>query len=327
MILLLGASGYIGQAFADELRRRGEPFIPLSRRAIDYTRFEILFDYLRKISPSFLINAAGYTGRPNIDSCELERAESLQANSVFPQIVAKACYMTNTPWGHVSSGCIYSGIKRYGNGSWWIERDLNKAETRQLFFEEPERFRPFTELDEPNFSFRHTPCSFYSGTKVLAEETLREFANNYIWRPGIVFDQVDASRNFLSKIQRYPKVHDSVNPLSHRGDFVRACLDLWERSSAFGIYNVINPGVITTRQVAETIERVLSPDCRFEFWQDDEEFYRCAAKAPRPASVISGAKLLATGVRMRSVEDALEDTLERWRSTTQPDGQVALAHW
>jgi len=58
MILLLGATGYIGQAFARALRRRKDSFIPLSRNAFDYTRFEFLFDYVRKIGPDLVINAA-----------------------------------------------------------------------------------------------------------------------------------------------------------------------------------------------------------------------------------------------------------------------------
>jgi len=328
MILLLGASGYIGQAFADELRRRGVPFIPLSRRAIDYTHFEVLFDYIRKVNPSFLINAAGYTGHPDIDSCESERGKTLMANVVFPQVVAKACYMTNTPWGHVSSACIYSGARRFEDGGWRNETDLNNEETRQLLCEEPERFRPFTELDEPNFSFRHTPCSFYSGTKVLAEETLRGFGNNYIWRPGIVFDQIDESRNLLSKLQRCAKIHDCVNPLSHRGDFVRSCLDLWERSSPFGIYNVVNPGAISTRHIAEMMERMLPLDRRFEFWRDDAEFYDCVARAPRPGCLLSAAKLLAAGVRMRPAQEALEHTLARWSSPAQVETQmVPVESW
>ena len=62
MILLLGASGYIGRAFASELRRRGHSFIPLTRRAFDYSRFDFLFDYLRTMKPVFLINAASYSG-------------------------------------------------------------------------------------------------------------------------------------------------------------------------------------------------------------------------------------------------------------------------
>ena len=60
MILLLGASGYIGRTFASELRRRGHSFIPLTRQAFDYYRFDFLFDYLRTMKPVFLINAASF---------------------------------------------------------------------------------------------------------------------------------------------------------------------------------------------------------------------------------------------------------------------------
>src|SRR5258708_4953287 len=103
MILLLGASGYIGQAFARELRRRGSCFIPLTRKAIDYSQFGLLFDYVRKMRPTFVINAAGYPGKPNVEACEPAREETLYANTLLPQTVARVCLMTNTPWGHVSS--------------------------------------------------------------------------------------------------------------------------------------------------------------------------------------------------------------------------------
>jgi len=69
MILLLGASGYIGQAFAGELQRRGQKFIPLARRETDYTRFDVLLKFLKANPPAFVINAAGYTGKPNVDAC------------------------------------------------------------------------------------------------------------------------------------------------------------------------------------------------------------------------------------------------------------------
>src|SRR5437879_3528494 len=125
MILLLGATGYVGQAFATELRKRGCEFIPLTRKTLDYTRFETLFDYVRKTKPDFVLNAAGYTGKPNVDACEFARAETVQGNALFPQTVARVCFMTNTAWGHVSSGCIYSGAKVEENGALFVERDLN----------------------------------------------------------------------------------------------------------------------------------------------------------------------------------------------------------
>src|SRR5271170_6392883 len=84
MILLLGASGYIGRAFASELRRRGHSFIPLTRRAFDYTRFDFLFDYLRTIKPVFLVNAANYCGHPPEAGCEAEREQAMSANALLP---------------------------------------------------------------------------------------------------------------------------------------------------------------------------------------------------------------------------------------------------
>jgi dTDP-4-dehydrorhamnose reductase len=313
MILLLGATGYIGQAFSDELRRRGRLFVPLTRKALDYTNFDILFDYVRKIKPTFLINAAGYTGRPNVDGCESARGDTVQGNTLFPQMVARVCFTTNTPWGHVSSGCIYSGAKVAQNSHVLIEKDLTEPRLRRLFEEHPDRFLGFRELDEPNFSFRSPPCSFYSGTKALAEEVMENVGQGYLWRLRIPFDEFDHPRNFLTKVQRYPRVYDNVNSLSHRGDFVRACLDLWERRAPFGTYNVTNPGAVTTRQVVDLIEKILKPDRAFQFWKNDREFYTLAAKAPRSNCILDVSKLLGAGVRIRSVHDALRNALQNWQ--------------
>jgi dTDP-4-dehydrorhamnose reductase len=314
MITLLGASGYIGEAFAKELQRRGWVFDPLSRSQVDYTDFGTLQAYLRDRKPEFLVNAAGYTGRPNVDACETARADTLQGNTLFPQTVAHACEVAGVPWGHVSSGCIYSGAKVQGpDGLWRVEKDLTRLELRQSFEQQPERFAGFTEEDEPNFSFRQPPCSFYSGTKALAEESLRGAKSLYVWRLRIPFDQVDNARNYLSKVQRYPKVYDNINSVSHRGDFACACLDLWALRAPFGTYNVTNPGAVSTRQVVELLSRRLGLSRRFEFWENDEEFYRVAAKTPRSNCILDPSKLLSAGVRIRSVAEATEDAMARWQ--------------
>jgi dTDP-4-dehydrorhamnose reductase len=314
MIALLGASGWIGQAFVEALQRRGRPFITLSRSKADYTQFPVLLDFLRARKPTFLINAAGYTGKPNVDACEVERADTLQGNSLFPAMVAHACMAAGIPWGHVSSGCIFSGAKIPENGSFRAEKDLTVPAMKELVRINPEKIRGYTEKDEPNFTFRQPPCSFYSGTKALGEEAVAGLGQNYIWRLRIPFDEIDNPRNYLTKVQNYSKVYENVNSLSHRGEFVQACLDLWELRAPFGIYNMTNPGWITTRQVIEMIERILRPDRKFEFWASDEEFYRVAAKTPRSNCVMDVSKLLATGAKFRPVTEALEDSLKRWAS-------------
>ena len=69
------------------------------------------WNYLRANQPEFVINAAGYTGKPNVDACEIAQADTLAGNTLLPQTIAHACAAAGIPWGHVSSGCIFSGAK------------------------------------------------------------------------------------------------------------------------------------------------------------------------------------------------------------------------
>ena len=315
MVILLGSTGYIGQAFLQAIAKRGWAVQAPTRQQVDYTNFQALRTYLQATRPSFLINAAGFTGKPNVDACEINRADTLQGNTLFPAMVGHVCASLSIPFGHVSSGCIYSGAKIAINGETRIERDLTAPEVRKVIDKNPEAIRGFTEEDEPNFTFRQPPCSFYSGTKAMAEEALRVLPENYIWRLRIPFDHINSPRNFLSKLQYYPKVYNNVNSLSHRGDFVRACLDTWERKAAYGIYNVTNPGFVSSAQVVTMIQRILQPARAFKFWSDDAEFYAQAAKTPRSNCVMDVTKLLKAGVKMRPVEEALDEALTTWVQT------------
>jgi len=313
MILLLGGSGYIGEAFAAELRRRKSDFITLARKEVDYTRFDRLLEVLRARKISFLINCAGFTGKPNVDACELDKAGTLLGNALLPQTIAHACLTAGIPWGHVSSGCIYAGAKISENGIVRVEKDMTRPELHALAEKKSPALLGFTETDPPNFSFRDLPCSFYSGTKALGEEAIAGIGQSYVWRLRIPFDEFDNKRNYLSKIQRYPKVYENVNSVSHRADFVKACLDLWERRAPFGTYNVTNPGYVTTSHVVGLIEKYLKPARKFEFWQNDEEFYKIAAKTPRSNCVMDVSKLLSAGVKIRPVEEAMDDSLKNWQ--------------
>ena len=312
MILLLGATGYIGQAFKKALQERGESFVSLSRSQVDYSKFEPLLAWLKANKPSFVVNAAGYTGKPNVDACETAKADTLQGNTLFPAVVAHACAALDIPWGHVSSGCIFAGAHVDLGHGWQVEKDMTRAEVRALAEKSPDKIRGFNETEEPNFSFRQPPCSFYSGTKALGEESIAGVGRSYVWRLRIPFDEVDNARNYLSKVQRYAKVYDNVNSLSHRADFVNACLDTWKLRVPFGIYNVTNPGFVTTAQVVEMIKRVLKPSRDFAFWESDEEFYKFAAKTPRSNCVMDTYKLTGVGIRLRPADVALETSLKTW---------------
>ena len=64
------------------------------------------------------------------------------------------------------------------------------------------------------------------------------------------------------------------------------------------------------------IQKILEPARTFEFWADDAEFYRLGAKTPRSNCVLDVSKLLATGVTLRPVEEALTDSLQHWTINT-----------
>lgn len=276
----------MGTAYQNLLQGKGIPFRNLRRAEFDYTDAAALTDLLRREKPDFLINAAGYTGKPNVDACELHKTECLFGNAVLPGRIAAACEAAGVPWGHVSSGCIYTGARPDGSG--------------------------FTETDAPNFSFRTDNCSFYSGTKALGEEVLAGRPDVYVWRLRIPFDRHEGPRNYLTKLMRYQRLLEATNSISQLQEFVAATFACWEKRVPFGTYNVTNPGQVTTHEVVELIRQ--SGVCRkdFAFFKDEDEFMHTAAKTPRSNCVMDSTKLHATGITMTEVHEAIARDLARW---------------
>ncbi len=287
MIYLLGGSGYVGEAYQSLFRRKNIPFKNLRRAEVDYTDVATLTAALEADRPEFLINAAGYTGKPNVDACEDHKAECLFGNAVLPGRIAAACAAAGVPWGHVSSGCIYSGRRTDGAG--------------------------FTEVDTPNFSFRSDHCSFYSGSKALGEEVLAGVDNVFVWRLRIPFDHRDGPRNYLTKLLRYQRLLDAENSISQLHEFVAATFACWEKRVPFGTYNVTNPGHVTTREVVDLIKASGVSTKDFEFFSDEAEFMATAARTPRSNCVMDTTKLTQAGITLTPVHDAIRQALADWQ--------------
>ncbi len=288
MIYLLGGSGYVGHEFQALLAKKGIPFRNLRRADLDYSNPALLTETLKRDQPEFLINAAGYTGKPNVDACEIHKTECLMGNAVLPGNIALACEQAGIPWGHVSSGCIFSGSRPDGAG--------------------------FTEADEPNFSFRRNPCSFYSGTKALGEEVLAGHPNMFIWRLRIPFNNIDNPRNYLTKLIRYQKLLAAKNSISELGEFCASCFACWEKRIPFATYNVTNPGHVTTHEVVDLIRKSGVSKKEFSFFESEEQFMQVAAKTPRSNCVMDSSKLESTGIHLTEVHEAVARSLRNWKT-------------
>ena len=284
-MIVLGSTGYIGSKFINFFDALGHEVMGVSRSEVDYANHETLRSWLKSRNPRFVINSAGYTGKPNVDACELAKAECLSGNAVLPGFIREVCEDLNIPWGHVSSGCIFSGRRPDGKG--WAEED------------------------EPNFSFRSPPCSFYSGTKALGEEVLEGAKNCYIWRLRIPFNSGRSPRNYLQKLLNYDFLLEAENSVSHLDEFVQKSIECFEKEVEPGIYNMTNSGSVTTSQVTEWMLEEGVTDKQFQFFEDEQHFMNKAAKTPRSNCVLDTTKSEKAGIGMRPVEEAMRESMQK----------------
>jgi len=290
MYIILGKNGYIAEAIIKELKSRDLPHISLSRTDVDYTNkcdfdLYVLKNFNRNILEGdniIVVNCAGYIGKPNVDACELAKADCVEGNVLFPAMLSQLCADRGYQYVHISSGCIYGGYEKH-----------------------------FTEEDSPNFDFQNG--SFYSGTKALAEKVVIENSpSSYIFRLRIPFDKYASPRNYLTKLLTYDNLLDAENSLSHRGDFAKYSIQLIEQNVPKGIYNITNKGSVTTQQVVELIKKHKLSNKDFQFFTNLDDFMQ-QITAPRSNCVLDTSKI-EQYIKIRTAEQALEDALSKYKA-------------
>lgn len=204
MVTLLG-HGYIGAAVAKELDKQS---IPYSWQSHDNWQ----------PTGAAIINAAGYTGVPNVDACEVNKDECIRGNILHPLNVNMRA--EGLPVVHVSSGCIYTGYEK-----------------------------EWTEDDVPNFNFSNG--SFYSGCKAMAEGLLRGLPKTTILRVRMPLGVEKHPKNLITKLSQYESLIDQRQSVSFVDDVAKAAV-FFSQNAAYGVYNVVN-GALTIRQIADAM--------------------------------------------------------------------------
>jgi UDP-glucose 4,6-dehydratase len=283
-IALLGSNGYIGSNFNLFLNNKNLQVFPITRKNCDLLDKDKTYKTLKSINPDYIINCAGYTGKPNVDACEANKELCWQQNYTLPKYLAEICKDLNKKWVHISSGCIYYGTKNK-NG--------------------------FTEKDESNFSFDNPPSSYYSGTKAIAEDYLKSYDNVYICRLRIPFNNKKYPKNYITKLLNYNKLLNATNSLSNTEEFIKACYFLISENCDTGIYNITNTGSITTKQVVKLLNKHIT-DKKFSFFKNEIEFYKIAAETPRSNCILDNAKLRKTGFKIKHIDEAIEEAISSY---------------
>jgi dTDP-4-dehydrorhamnose reductase len=109
-VVVLGASGLLGQALLRELQRRGRAAVGLSRRTgVDLTRLQspqALAQVLEPLAPQLVINAAAWT---QLDRCEADPQGACALHARLPGVLAAWSQDTGVPWVQVSTDHYFSG--------------------------------------------------------------------------------------------------------------------------------------------------------------------------------------------------------------------------
>jgi nucleoside-diphosphate-sugar epimerase len=107
---------------------------------------EAVQNELERIKPTHVLNAAGSTGRPNVDWCEDHKEETIRNNVIGTLNLADCCYERGIHITVFATGCIYAYDETHPIGG-----------------------PGYLETDKANFN-----GSFYSETKAHVEEVSRE---------------------------------------------------------------------------------------------------------------------------------------------------------
>ena len=289
-ILLFGSNGYIGSEFVSQL-------LPLTN--IQFIRllpsrksdgggysFKELDGLIKGIKPTVIINCAAYVGGNSIVNCEDHKDQAIQSNIIFPQMLGEICRERNIIFGHLSSGCVFNGYPTDG----------------------------YEEDDVRNMTF-DSKCSFYTGTKAMAEDCLNRVEKKYIWRIRLPFDEINHPRNYLTKLMNFDKLIVASNSISNRKELVSACIECIMESVPFGIYHVTNPGGIRTDEITSMIKNILKIDKDFQYFESIEAFDKIST-IPRSNTILNTDKLAKTGIKMTPVHDSVENTLKNWKWVT-----------
>lgn len=255
----------MGSAIVAECVRRGLHWTQGRRECVGYVMNQLA-------AADLAINAAAYVPLPTVDACKNDPDATILGNVMWPAILRDACFVHGIPMVQLSTACLFDEAREY------------------------------TETDPPTRGWNGY-CGTYVGSKRLGEKVVIEYEKHYILRLRLPFDEVDHPRNYLSKLASFERVFEHQNSLTHRGDFAKWALDLWEKKASFGTYHMVNTGQIhATGMVITMSGRGLIPKM--------PEF----VKSPDTTGArLSNDKLVAAIGPVRDVYEAVAQSIANWR--------------
>jgi dTDP-4-dehydrorhamnose reductase len=218
-ILITGASGTLGRAFARICQKRNLAYRLLSRHDMDITDPDAVERALVRYKPWAVVNTAGYV---RVDEAEDDAERCLRENTIGAAVLAAACARLDIHLTTFSSDLVFDG-------------DLD---------------RPYVESDATQ------PLNVYGRSKAEAEQrVLDRHPGALVVRTSAFFGPWD-KHNFvtlalqaLERGESFRAASDLVVSPTYVPDLVHTCLDLAIDGEA-GIWHLANAGAVSWAELA-----------------------------------------------------------------------------
>ncbi|HUQ31878.1 MAG TPA: family 1 glycosylhydrolase [Pyrinomonadaceae bacterium] len=197
-LLITGATGTLGRAFARLCELRGLSYRLLSRSEMDIADDAAVNRAFAEHEPWAVVNAAGYV---RVDDAEREIERCARENTLGPKILAKACAKHSAQLVVFSSDLVFDGTQKenpyvessrtaplgaYGRSKASMEREVTSAHPSALVIRTSAFFGPW---DEYNF--------VAAALRALGSGQTFRAANDSVISPTYVPDLVHAALDLL----------------------------------------------------------------------------------------------------------------------------------
>lgn len=272
-ILITGASGTLGRAFARLCRKRNLAYRLLSRHDMDITDAGSVERALARHQPWAVINTAGYV---RVDEAEGDAERCMRENTLGPAVLAAACARLGIHLTTFSSDLVFDGALD----------------------------RPYVESDAT------APLNVYGQSKADAEQrVLDAHPGALVVRTSAFFgpwDKYNFVTQALQALERGDSFHaasDLVVSPTYVPDLVHTCLDLAIDGEA-GIWHLANAGAVSWFELARKAAELAGIDAgKLEAVPGSELGFIAA----RPGTV---ALTSERGVLLPALDNALARYLE-----------------
>ncbi|HWH17548.1 MAG TPA: family 1 glycosylhydrolase, partial [Allosphingosinicella sp.] len=269
-LLITGATGTLGRAFARICEERALPFCLTSREELDITNDRSIARAIEKFQPWAIINTAGFV---RVADAEREKSACLDSNAEGPRKLAHACAKAGLPLVTFSSDLVFDG--KLG--------------------------RPYVESDPT------APGNVYGTSKAEAERHVLElWEKALVVRTSAFFgpwDRYNFAWNVLNQIARGEPVlacrRTEVSP-TFVPDLVHATLDLLIDGET-GIWHLANQGGLSWHAFAHKVA---------EGAGYDSSLILPLEKQPRTSTVLSSERGIMLRPLDEAIDDYLRQIAE-----------------